>query len=83
MTQIRRFAKTPRAWEALALPDLVGRNAHTLLLMANGRRSTDELSLLMGDDITDLAESLMAQGYLTDALVKVASDMDEDAAADA
>ena len=42
-----RIAKTPKAWEALSRPDLIGRRAHSLLLMANGRRSERELSALL------------------------------------
>jgi hypothetical protein len=64
MTGIQRYAKTPRAWEALARPDAVGRQAHTLLLMANGRRSEQELSLLLGTDVTALAIQLRQGGYL-------------------
>lgn len=59
-----RIAKTPKAWEALSRPDLVGRRAHSLLLMANGRRSEHELSALLGGDVSDLAEGLLQQGYL-------------------
>jgi hypothetical protein len=59
-----RIAKTPKAWEALSRPDLVGRRAHSLLLMANGRRSERELSALLGSDVSDLAEGLFQQGYL-------------------
>ena len=58
MDDIRRYAKTPRAWEALARPDVVGRQAHTLLLMANGRRSEQELALLLGNDVRDLLHRL-------------------------
>ncbi|MCU0761864.1 MAG: hypothetical protein MUF76_02520 [Hydrogenophaga sp.] len=83
MPNIRRYAKTQRAWEALARPDRVGRRAHTLLLMANGRRSAHELSMLLGSDIAELAEQLLTEGYLTLTPAKVISDMDEDAAADA
>jgi len=64
MSGIQRYAKTPRAWEALARPEVVGRQAHTLLLMANGRRSEMELSLLPGADVTDLAARLQQRGYL-------------------
>ena len=64
MTGIQRYAKTPRAWEALARPDVVGRKAHTLLLMANGRRSEMELSRLLGGDVSDLLQNLQQQGYL-------------------
>lgn len=64
MANIERIAKTPKAWEALSRPDLVGRQAHTLLLMANGRRSEKELSLLLGNDVAELAFGLRQQGYL-------------------
>ena len=64
MSIIRRYAKTPRAWEALARPDVVGRQAHTLLLMANGRRSEMELSMLLGTDVAELAHQLQRSGYL-------------------
>lgn len=58
------YLKTPRAWEALARRDGLGRRAHTLLLMANGRRSLRELSRLLDEDVRDLASQLAAQGYL-------------------
>lgn len=64
MSSIRRYAKTTRAWEALARPDVVGRQAHTLLLMANGRRSEMELSMLLGTDVAELAHQLQQRGYL-------------------
>lgn len=59
-----RIAKTPKAWDALSRPDLIGRRAHSLLLMANGRRSERELSALLGSDVSDLTEGLFQQGYL-------------------
>jgi hypothetical protein len=62
--QQERIAKTHKAWEALSRPDLVGRRAHSLLLMANGRRSERELSALLGGDVSDLADGLFQQGYL-------------------
>lgn len=75
MATLERIAKTPKAWEALALPDLVGRRAHALLLMANGRRSERELAELLGEDIEDLAHHLRQQGYLqTTAMVIQAED---------
>lgn len=80
MFTIRRFMKTPRAWEALARPDLVGREAHTLLLMANGRRSKIELSALLGQDIDELASTLEADGYLKEAELKLPGDVDEESA---
>lgn len=64
MDDSRLYAKTNRAWEALARPDVVGRQAHTLLLMANGRRNLSELSLLLGEDVSSLARSLQESGYL-------------------
>lgn len=63
------YLKTPRAWEALARLDGLGRRAHTLLLMANGRRSLRELSRLLDEDVQDLARQLAAQGYLQDSPV--------------
>ncbi len=79
MQTIRRFIKTPRAWEALARPGLVGREAHTLLLMANGRRSRLELSALLGEDIDGLASALQAQGYLKETVLKIPGEFDDDA----
>lgn len=67
MSTLPRYAKTSQAWEALARPDLVGRRAHTLLLMANGRRSVGELSLLLGEDVADLAQQLQQRGLLLSA----------------
>ncbi|MGE0098344.1 MAG: hypothetical protein AB7S86_08335 [Hydrogenophaga sp.] len=81
MSHVRRFAKTPRAWEALARPDLVGRQVHTLLLMANGRRSLQELSLLLGEDVGELALDLQHRGLLQDtSAVSSALDADEEEA---
>eukprot|EP01041_Mallomonas_annulata_P022225 gene22225-biopygen15288 len=66
------------AWEALSRPDAVGREVHTLLLMANGRRSEQELSLLLGADVSELAYGLMEKGYLqkTGALFQPEADDD-------
>jgi hypothetical protein len=64
MVSFHRFAKTPKAWEALALPGLIDRQARSLLLLANGRRSEKELSMLLGDDVSALAHGLLRQGYL-------------------
>lgn len=58
------YAKTPKAWELLPQPDLLGRKAHTLILMANGRRSLRELSVLIGENAGILAQRLQQQGYL-------------------
>ncbi|MDP1688254.1 hypothetical protein [Hydrogenophaga sp.] len=78
---IRRYAKTALAWEALSRPDVVGRQAHTLLLMANGRRSEQELSLLLGSDVSELAYGLMQKGYLLNTAAVLQPEADEDALA--
>lgn len=83
MPSIQRFAKTPRAWEALARPDVVGRQAHTLLLMANGRRSEQELALLLGDDVSELLHRLQRQGYLQCMAPATGTEADDDALAGA
>jgi hypothetical protein len=74
MATIERIAKTPKAWEALARPDLVGRRAHTLLLMANGRRSERELAELLGENIEELAHGLREQGYLQTTAIVIQAD---------
>lgn len=58
------YTKTPQAWSTLPHPDVLGRAAHTVILMANGRRSLRELSLLIGSDVSDLACDLCEAGYL-------------------
>lgn len=79
METIRRYAKTAMAWEALSRPDTVGREAHTLLLMANGRRSEQELSLLLGADVRELAYGLMERGYLQNMAPSWQPETDDDA----
>ncbi|MCW5652698.1 hypothetical protein [Hydrogenophaga sp.] len=84
MPDIHCYNKTPQAWEALARPDLLGRQAHTLVLMANGRRGVHELSLLLGEDVSGLARTLQQQGYLYDTTTASASvAVDDDALSDA
>lgn len=78
MGSIRRYAKTPLAWDALSRPDAVGRQAHTLLLMANGRRSEQELSLLLGTDVSELAYGLMEKGYLQKTAAMFQPETDDD-----
>lgn len=58
------YNKTPKAWAVLAQPALLGRLAHTLVLMANGRRSLRELSLLTGGEVAEVASELCKEGYL-------------------
>lgn len=79
MQSIRRYAKTTLAWEALSRPDAVGRQAHTLLLMANGRRSEQELSLLLGSDVSELAYGLMEKGYLLNTASALQPEADDEA----
>lgn len=78
MNSIQRFSKTPKAWEALMQPARVGRRAHALLLMANGRRSAKELSALLGDDVWELALGLHQQGYLQPVDIAALSDGDSE-----
>ncbi|MEZ5643943.1 MAG: hypothetical protein R3E94_00645 [Burkholderiaceae bacterium] len=59
-----RVIRTSRAWQLLPHPQAMGRKAHALLLLANGRRSLGELSLLLGGNILPLIEKLMQQGLL-------------------
>ena len=77
----RRYAKTNMAWEALSRPDTVGRQAHSLLLMANGRRSEQELSLLLGTDVSELAFGLMQKGFLHNMAAVVPPEADDDSLA--
>lgn len=58
------LARTRRAWELLPFPHLLGRQAHSLILLANGRRSLRELSLLIGDDVVPVARQLLDTGLL-------------------
>ena len=64
MNTHQRFCKTAKAWDMLVQPARIGRCAHSLLLLANGRRSEQELSLLLGTDVSGLARDLEADGYL-------------------
>lgn len=64
MTNTLLYNKTPKAWAALARPTLLGRLPHTLVLMANGRRSLRELSMLTGTNVAEVACELCQKGYL-------------------
>ena len=75
---LRRYAKTPRAWQAIARRDFVGREAHTLLLMANGKRTDQEIARLLGADVTPLLQDLEQQGYLQYAAILVPETDDDD-----
>ncbi len=78
MTPSERFCKTDKAWAMLTPPARINRAAHALLLLANGQRSERELSLLLGTDVSGLARSLWAQGYLQPATQELVDDEDED-----
>jgi hypothetical protein len=64
MSTPQRLCKTAKAWSMLAQPAAINRSVHALLLLANGQRSEQELSLLLGTDVSSLAHGLLAQGYL-------------------
>lgn len=64
MSTPQRFCKTDKAWTMLAQPATISRSVHALLLLANGLRSEQELSLLLGADVSSLAHGLLVQGYL-------------------
>lgn len=80
---LRRYAKTPRAWQAIARRDFVGRETHALLLMANGKRSDQEIARLLGIDATPKLQDLEQQGYLQFAAIVVPETDDDDALEDA
>lgn len=79
MSTPRRLCKTAKAWSLLAQPASISRSVHALLLLANGQRSEQELSLLLGNDVSGLAHGLLVQGYLQPATLQALDD-DEDAA---
>jgi hypothetical protein len=60
----QRYVKTSRAWDALTWPDRLGREKHTVLLLANGRRSEQELMGLLGADVKELLQRLQQEGFL-------------------
>jgi len=62
-----RLARTAQAWRLMPHPQMVGRRIHTLLLLANGHRSLQELSLMLGGDVAPLARQLLEQGLLQEA----------------
>lgn len=78
-TCMRLPVRTQLAWEALARPRALGRRAHALLLLTNGRRSLRELRRLLGEDPDELVARLCAQGYLQDATRTETAAVDEDA----
>lgn len=75
-----RLCKTAKAWAMLAQPAPINRSIHAVLLLANGQRSAQELSMLLGADVSGLAEGLRMQGYLQPAAQNLFDDGWEDAA---
>jgi hypothetical protein len=59
-----RLCKTTKAWTLLAQPAPIKRSVRAVLLLANGRRSEQELSMLLGADVSDLILDLWMQGCL-------------------
>lgn len=74
------YTRTTMAWQALARPDALDRRAHTLLLLANGRRSLRELSRLLDEDVSARAWQLATQGYLLDTRAAALAEPDDEAA---
>lgn len=56
--------RTAKAWHMLPHPQTLGRKAHALLLLANGRRGVRELSVLVGTNVAPLVRQLIEQGLL-------------------
>lgn len=72
------YTRTTQAWQNLARPNGLDRRAHTLLLLANGRRTLRELSRLLDEDVSDLATQLARQGYLQDTRALVLTEPEDD-----
>jgi len=70
-----RYVKTSRAWDALTWPDRLGRQTHTVLLLANGKRSEQELIGLLGNDVKELLQSLQQEGLLQCATAETDDDV--------
>jgi hypothetical protein len=77
MSTPQPLCKTAKAWSMLAQPAAISRPVHALLLLANGQRSEQELSLLLGADVSSLAHGLLVEGYLQLAAPQVLDDETE------
>ena len=77
-SQTLRLCKTAKAWAMLAQPAPVNRSVRAVLLLANGKRSEKELSMLLGTDISSLAHGLWMEGYLQPAAKDLFDDGWED-----
>lgn len=74
-----RLSKTAKGWTLLAQPTPIKRSVRALLLLANGQRSEQELSMLLGTDVTDMIHELWMQGCLQPAAQNLPDDGWEDA----
>jgi hypothetical protein len=62
----------------LAQPDAIKRSIRAVLLLANGQRTQQELSMLLGTDVSGLVSDLWVQGYLKPAAQDLFDDGWED-----
>ena len=74
-----RLCKTAKAWTMLAQPTPIKRSVRAVLLLTNGQRSEQELSMLLGTDVSNLVHDLWLQGYLQPAAQNLFDDGWEDA----
>jgi hypothetical protein len=58
------LARTGLAWKLLPFPQRLGPQAHSLVLLANGRRTLRELSALLGGDVMPVVRRLLDAGLL-------------------
>ena len=73
-----RLCKTAKAWALLAQPAPIKRSVRAVLLLANGQRSEQELSMLLGADVSDLIQDLWMEGCLQPAAQELLDDGWED-----
>ena len=73
-----RLCKTAKAWAMLAQHAPITHSIRAVLLLANGQRSEQELSMLLGTDVSGLAHGLWMQGYLQPAAQDLFDDGWED-----
>jgi len=74
-----RLSKTAKAWAMLAQHTPLKRSVRAVLLLTNGQRSEQELSMLLGTDVSNLVHDLWLQGYLQPAAQNLFDDGWEDA----
>jgi len=69
-----RLCKTAKAWTKLAQHTSITRSVRAVLLLANGKRSEQELSMLLGANVSDLVQDLWMEGYLQPAALDLFDD---------